>query len=486
MRYFLAPKLDVPEGMVLIPPAPQLTQSLAGLPTLNVTGLDAFFIDRYEVSNRKFKAFVDAGGYTRPEYWTEPFTEGTRTLSFEQAMERFRDSTGRPGPASWIGGSFPEGRDDFPVSGVSWYEAAAYAKFAGKNLPTLIHWVRVADPRISVIVGPLSNIGGKQIAKVGQFPNSAPFGASDMFGNVKEWVYNEAGAGLRFIQGGAANELAYQVNALDARPPWDRALYNGFRCVRYPKPPDAAYLKPRIRQVRDFSAEKPASDDAFAALKRFYTCEPGDLKSAVDAVDESNEALAGTSVAIDGMPAYLSFVSPTQINIQTPDDPVTGLVPVVVTAPGGIAVSTVTLAQFAPSFLLLDSKHVAGLILRPNGSGAYAGGAYDIIGPTGNSPGYASVAAKEGGEIELFAVGLGPTSPAIPAGQAFSGAASAANSVSVLIDNTAVTPSFVGLSGPGLFQINLTVPAGLGTGDVKLMATVGGVQTPSGVVISLQ
>jgi dienelactone hydrolase len=204
-------------------------------------------------------------------------------------MERFRDSTGRPGPASWIGGSFPEGRDDFPVSGVSWYEAAAYAKFAGKNLPTLIHWVRVADPRISVIVGPLSNIGGKQIAKVGQFPNSAPFGASDMFGNVKEWVYNEAGGGLRFILGGAANEFAYQVSALDARQPWDRAPYNGFRCVRYQKPPDAEYLKPYVRQVRDFSAMKPASDDAFAALRRFYTCEPGDLKSAVDAVDERNE-----------------------------------------------------------------------------------------------------------------------------------------------------------------------------------------------------
>jgi hypothetical protein len=166
---------------------------------------------------------------------------------------------------------------------------AAYAKFAGKNLPTLPHWFRVADPRISAIVGPLSNIGGKQIAKVGQFPNSAPFGASDMFGNVKEWVYNEAGGGLRFIQGGAANELAYQVNAVDARPPWDRALYNGFRCVRYPNPPNAAYLKPYIRRVRDFSAEKPASDDAFAALKRCYTCESGDLKPAVDAVDDSNE-----------------------------------------------------------------------------------------------------------------------------------------------------------------------------------------------------
>ncbi len=89
-------------------------------------------------------------------------------------------------------------------------------------------------------------------------------------------------------RGGAANELGfYQVNAVDARSPWDRSLSNGC-CARYLSPPDAWYLKPIVRQLRDYSKEKPASDDAFAALKRFYTCESGELKSAVDAVDESN------------------------------------------------------------------------------------------------------------------------------------------------------------------------------------------------------
>jgi uncharacterized protein (TIGR03437 family) len=58
--------------------------------------------------------------------------------------------------------------------------------------------------------------------------------------------------------------------------------------------------------------------------------------------------------------------------------------------------------------------------------------------------------------------------------------------VSLLINNENVTPGFAGLSGAGLYQINLTVPAGLGTGDVPLLATVGGAQTPSTVVISLQ
>ena len=58
--------------------------------------------------------------------------------------------------------------------------------------------------------------------------------------------------------------------------------------------------------------------------------------------------------------------------------------------------------------------------------------------------------------------------------------------VKLLINNTTVTPSFAGLSAAGLYQINFTVPSGLGVGDVPLQATVGGTQTPSGIVVSLQ
>jgi uncharacterized protein (TIGR03437 family) len=197
------------------------------------------------------------------------------------------------------------------------------------------------------------------------------------------------------------------------------------------------------------------------------------------------QSLGGTSVTIDGKPAYLSFVSSTQINLQAPDDTAAGTVPVVVTTRGGTATATVTLAQFAPSFLLLDSKHVAGVIRRLDGSGAYGGGSYDILGPTGTSLGYATVAAKAGDIVELYGSGFGPTNPAVPAGQAFTGAAATAN-VSLLMNKVSVIPTFAGLSGAGLEQINLTVPAGLGTGDVSLVATVGGVETPPYVVISLQ
>ena len=109
-----------------------------------------------------------------------------------------------------------------------------------------------------------------------------------------------------------------------------------------------------------------------------------------------------------------------------------------------------------------------------------------ILGPTGTTLGYRTVAAKVDDYVELFAVGFGPTSPSVPAGQSFAGAAPATSPVSLLIESVNVTPTFVGLSSAGLYQINLTIPAGLGTGDVPLAAIVGGIQTPQGVVISLQ
>jgi uncharacterized protein (TIGR03437 family) len=190
-------------------------------------------------------------------------------------------------------------------------------------------------------------------------------------------------------------------------------------------------------------------------------------------------SLAGTSVTINGRPAYLSYVSPGQIDVQAPAEAATGSVPVVVTTQFGSATSNVTLAPLAPSFFLLDAKHVAGIILRANGS-------YDIVGPTGSSLGYPTVAAKAGDSVALFGTGFGPTNPAVAPGEAFSGAAPTTNAVTLRINNLMVTPTFTGLSGAGLYQINLTIPPGLSAGDASLQATVVGLQTPSGVVISLQ
>ncbi len=199
-------------------------------------------------------------------------------------------------------------------------------------------------------------------------------------------------------------------------------------------------------------------------------------------------SLGGVTVTVDNQPAYLWFVSPGQINFQAPNDTAMGTVSVVVNNSVGTATSTVTLGQFGPSFSLLDGTHVAGIIIRSDGSGAYGGGTYDIIGPTGSSLGYPTVAAKAGDTVELFGVGFGPTNPLVPAGAPYSGAAPIlpSNNLQMIIGGATVATAFAGETGAGLYQFNITLPAGLGTGDVSLQAIVGGVQTPANVVISLQ
>jgi uncharacterized protein (TIGR03437 family) len=196
-------------------------------------------------------------------------------------------------------------------------------------------------------------------------------------------------------------------------------------------------------------------------------------------------SLGGTSVEINGKPAFLSYVSPGQINAQAPDDSAIGAVSVVVMTGGGRATSMAILSPVSPSFSLLDRRHVSGIILRSNGSGAYGSGAYDILGPPGACLGYRTVGAQPGDIVELFGFGFGPTTPAVPSGQAFSGAAPINSTFSLYINGVLIEPLFVGLSSTGVYQINLVIPPGLGQGDVPIEASVGGMQTQKDLLLSL-
>ena len=80
----------------------------------------------------------------RNRYWKQPFIRNGRTLPWRDAVQEFRDATNRPGPAGWQLGTYPEGMGDLPVGGISWYEAMAYAEFAGKSLPTVYEWFAAA------------------------------------------------------------------------------------------------------------------------------------------------------------------------------------------------------------------------------------------------------------------------------------------------------------------------------------------------------
>ena len=280
--FVLATAGRVPEGMVRAGGMPSGTRLylLPGADPIPIE-FNSFWIDRFEVTNHQFKAFVDAGGYRRREFWKHPFVKGTQTLSWEEAMELFRDSTGRPGPATWQAGSYPHEQDGVPVRGVSWYEAAAYAAFAGKQLPTMAHWVTVAGSSFFTSILPAANFGGSGPLAGTNGGVLHRFGAMNLAGNVKEWVANSAGADLRYTLGGAWDEPSYMAIEPDARPALERAPNFGFRCARF----DAGDKSPDLlggtieRPLRDYEAETPVDDQVFAAYRRFFTYEPGDVKA---------------------------------------------------------------------------------------------------------------------------------------------------------------------------------------------------------------
>jgi serine/threonine protein kinase/dienelactone hydrolase len=261
---------------------------LPGLETLPTVPVDDYWIDKYEVTNADFKRFVDQGGYQKQEFWKHEFRGRDRRISWADAMKLFRDSTGRQGPAGWVLGAYPAGQDDYPVTGVSWYEASAYAEFAGKELPTIYHWRVAAHPANGASMIPASNFAGGGPAKVGTYTGMSWFGAYDTAGNVKEWVLNEASSGKRYIMGGAWNEPTYTFYDADARSPFQRSANFGFRCAKYKlNEGSAKAADPIIVQVRDYGSERPVSDQLFQVYRSLYSYDKTPLHAAAETIGQT-------------------------------------------------------------------------------------------------------------------------------------------------------------------------------------------------------
>jgi len=276
----LDPADRVPAEMVLVPGG-RFRPAIPGLVQLPEVPLADFLIDRHEVTNEDFKKFVDAGAYQKNEFWKEPLTRDGKVLSFKEAMAAFRDATGRPGPSTWELGSFPNGLAKHPVAGVSWYESAAYAAFAGKSLPTIYHWNRAAQTQASLLISPVGNFQGTGTLPVGGDRISG-FGTTDMAGNVKEWCFNESRDGRKFILGGGFGEPTYMFIDGDAQSPWDRRPNYGFRCVKLASAP-AREAAARAEEVfRHFSKEKLVSDEVFRAYKSLYAYDKAELNVRVE------------------------------------------------------------------------------------------------------------------------------------------------------------------------------------------------------------
>jgi eukaryotic-like serine/threonine-protein kinase len=258
--------------------------------TLRDTSYGPYFLDRYEVTNREYEKFVNRGGYRRAEFWTEPFVRDGVTIPWADAVAEFKDQTGRPGPATWHLGTYPEGQADFPVGGVSWYEAAAFARFAGKELPTTHHWWSAQTPRDEGwLVLPRSNFASTGPRAVGQARAMSTYGLYDLAGNVREWCVNEV-AGGRATRGGAWTDSSIYSLWVLRKSPFDRDPTNGFRLMRAFDSPDTLALARApvgAPRPRDYRSERPVADAEFAIFRRLYAYERGPLNAVVEARDQS-------------------------------------------------------------------------------------------------------------------------------------------------------------------------------------------------------
>jgi len=288
---------DAEAGMVPVPGGPW--GDLIGFVGWVFYQLPAFDMDRFEVTNREYQKFVDQGGYQKREYWREKFIRDGKELTWEQAVDLFRDSTGRPGPATWAGGHSPQGQADYPVSGVSWYEASAYAAFVGKSLPAVGEWYRAAPNDLSPYTIHQSHFGGSGPIPVGASQAVGPYGTYDMVGNVREWCLNAVDGDMRFTLGGAWVSQTYQAYEPEAFPPLDRSPFNGFRCVRNRGPLTAAAAAPVVRRIRDFSKVRPASDELFQAYRALYAYDKLPLAATVEEVTEDTPDWTKRKITID-------------------------------------------------------------------------------------------------------------------------------------------------------------------------------------------
>jgi len=188
-------------------------------------------------------------------------------------------------------------------------------------------------------------------------------------------------------------------------------------------------------------------------------------------------SLDGVSVTINGKAAAVEYISPGQLNVQAPQDSAAGPVQVQVTNASGTATGTATLQQYAPAFFTLPGKyaaavHVDGTLTAPVG---FFGGAAT------------SRSAQPGEVVQIYGTGFGPTSPAVTAGQLFTGAPPLLDlsQLHIRIGGVPATVQFAGLVVPGEYQINVVVPA-LPDGDQAITADIGGVFTQSGLSIPIK
>jgi len=307
----LDPEGSLPDGMVRVPGWAEV---------VNGESVDfrEYFLDRYEVTNEHYKEFVDSGGYERREYWEHRFVQNGAEIPWEDAIATFTDSTGRPGPATWIAGDFPDDEQDYPVGGINWYEAAAYARFRGKQLPSMHHWLHAYAGAALGDMVPVSNFNGTGPVPVGSTKSVSWAGNFDMSGNVREWTFN-ATEDRRVVLGGAWNDDPYRASDYEfSQRPMNRDAGNGLRLAIIREDANTfgtANAAVSFEGRKNFSADSIVSDEVFEAYRINFDYDPMPLNATVSEL-ESDRLMTHELVEVEA--AYPALRLP--IHVYLPEN----------------------------------------------------------------------------------------------------------------------------------------------------------------------
>lgn len=180
------------------------------------TQLLPFSISKNEVSNSEYQQFINDGGYDNPKYWDFPFQIGDKVYDFNSTIKQFTDRYGKSGPANWSYGKYPSGLDNHPVTGISWFEARAFANYSNMSLPNVYQWLYASGVSSFVVntdVVNNSNFNSTQTRETSNV-NGSFNELNNIAGNVKEWGSNpNALNNEKFsLLGGSYLEYSYTFN----------------------------------------------------------------------------------------------------------------------------------------------------------------------------------------------------------------------------------------------------------------------------------
>lgn len=294
---------QIPNNMVFVPGGDYRLVAWAR-PTDTRVHLDDFFIDKYEVSNREYQEFIKAGGYLKRQFWKYPFEKDGKAISWEDAMKEFKDRTGLAAPRNWTNQNFPDGKADYPVTDISWYEAAAYAEFKGKQLPTIFQWEKTARNGQASALASYMPWGffypGDTIEQRANFDSNGTvpanalefgisrFGAYNMAGNVSEWTRNDSSQGF-IATGGAWGDPLYTFAQYGMFPGFYSSNKRGFRCAMNTAGTSGDQGGSKIEIDHEIPVYTASSDADFSKWATAYHYDNTPLDAQVVEVKETDE-----------------------------------------------------------------------------------------------------------------------------------------------------------------------------------------------------